>query len=95
MLPFALLLALVWGVSWALFLQFTRLGHFLALKRAWVTVIVGIGADLLIILIFVPFDLWWQIALVIVLSSLAIIYRSLHNELSETEEQLDAYQGAP
>jgi len=47
---FYYLLALVWGGIWAAFLQWTRPGWFLANKRTWLTVVVGVGVDLGIIL---------------------------------------------
>ena len=74
------ILAILWGAVWAIVLQFVPIGQFLASKRKWVTVVVGVGVDLLLALPITPFQYWWPIALIIVLSSLGIIYRSLHNE---------------
>lgn len=92
MLPFALLLAAIWGVIWALILQFTKLGAFLATRRTWFSVVVGVGGDLLIALIITPFDIWWNIVLIVLLSSLGIIYRSLQNELSDQLRAIDIVQ---
>jgi len=46
-------------------------------------VVIGVGVDILIMLLVVPFDVWLEIAAVITASSLGIIWRSLHNELHE------------
>ena len=73
-------LAVFWGFLWAATLQFTRLGQFLARRRAWVTVVVGVGGDLAIALFVVPWDAWWRVALIVVASSAGIIFRSLWNE---------------
>jgi len=40
--------ALCWGILLAVFLQFSRMGRFLAVERTWITVVVGVGVDLLI-----------------------------------------------
>lgn len=86
MLPFWLLIALIWGAIWAAFLQFTVMGRFVANKRTWLSVVIGVGGDLLILLALIPFDVWVIVVSVIALSSVAIIFRSLYNELRETRE---------
>lgn len=71
--------ALIWGILYAIFLQHTRWGQFLAKRRTWITVTIGIGVDLLI-----AFDgTWATVAAVIGLSSLGIVARSLINEERE------------
>ncbi|MEM7347998.1 MAG: hypothetical protein AAF485_27510 [Chloroflexota bacterium] len=69
----------LWGFLWAAILQWTRKGKFLAEERTWLTVVIGIGVDLIIAY---PAN-WWVIAGVIVCSSVGIIWRSLHNELHQ------------
>lgn len=81
------LLALLWGIGWALMLQYHRLGRFLAAERTWITVVVGVGVDLLI---GINAD-WFTICGIVVLSSLGIIARSLINE-SQYEPDLNAYK---
>lgn len=90
---FYYLLALVWGVFWASFLQWTRPGWFLANKRTWLSVVVGVGVDLGIILgiLYVkplsqPLFTWLRIIVVFALSSIPIIVRSIYNELLEQDE---------
>ena len=73
-------LAVLWGAVWAIVLQFTPIGQFIASKHKWVTVVVGVGVDLLLALPITPFEYWWPITVIVFLSSLGIIYRSLHNE---------------
>ena len=89
MLPFWLLIALIWGGIWAAVLQWTVFGRFIAHKRTWLSVVVGIGVDLLILLAIIPFGVWVLVVSVIALSSVAIIFRSLYNELRETREVID------
>jgi len=70
------LVAFSFGIGWAVFLQFARTGQFLAAERTWVTVVVGVGVDLLV---GYQAD-WLTICLIFVVSSLGIITRSLLNE---------------
>lgn len=78
-----LLLAFGWGVAWALVLQATEWGRWLALRRTWITVVVGVGVDLLLLLLVLPFEYWLQVALVVGLSSIGIVTRSLKNEYGD------------
>jgi len=79
-------LGFVWGGLWALFLQCTETGRFLADRRTWITVVVGVGIDLLILLPFMPFAMWLLILAIFTTSSIPIIARSLLNELREVQE---------
>jgi hypothetical protein len=69
-------LAIAWGFAWAVFLQHARLGRFLAEERVWLTVTIGVGADLAI---SYGGD-WWTVCFVIAASSAGLIARSLLNE---------------
>lgn len=89
MLAFAVFLALVWGCVWALFLQCHPLGQFLAIRRTWITVVIGVGGDLLIGLWVLELDQWLMMVAIITASSVGIVSRSLHNELIETRGVLD------
>lgn len=80
MLYFAVILATIWGALWAAYLQFTRYGHYLAVRRTWLTVVIGVGVDLLIALLVIPLESWLPFCLLIFASSLGIIARSLYNE---------------
>jgi len=90
---FPYILALIWGGIWALFLQRSQLGQFLAQKRTWVTVVVGVGVDLVLILVVIPLDLWLRVCMVVVLSSLCIIARSLINEWRELRDLTEGLRG--
>lgn len=79
----ALFLACIWGIAWAIALQFTKWGRWLALRRTWFSVVVGVGVDLLIVAAFLPFEEWLRLVAVIVLSSIGLIFRSLLNEHRE------------
>lgn len=82
-LAICLILAVFWGAFWALFLQCTRPGKFLAAKRAWLAVCVGIGIDLLILLMVLSLTDWLKLCAVIAVSAIGIIFRSLWNEFAE------------
>lgn len=93
-----LVLGFVWGVFLAVFLQFNPLGQFLARCRTWMTVVVGIGGDLLIALwaiyqpeVQTPERAWEVVALIVVMSGLPMMARSLINEHRETRMLLDGY----
>lgn len=79
----ALFLALVWGVLWALFIQWHGWGRWLALKRTWLSVVIGVGVDLVILLLVLEPHVWVSVAVVISASSIGIIVRSLYNEHGE------------
>lgn len=89
-LPFAL--ALIWGIIWALVIQYIPLGQFLARKRTWITVVIGVGVDLLIALLVIDWPSWYKLASIILLSSIGIIIRSLANEYRDIMELLGADQ---
>jgi len=93
MLILALVLGFVWGGIWAAFLQFVPFGRFLAVKRTWLTVVIGIGVDVLIALLVIPWEQWWPFVAIIAVSSVLIIFRSLYNELTETKEIIEAVNG--
>lgn len=92
MVGLGILLGLVWGAIWAAFLQYTNLGAFLAIRRTWITVVIGVGVDLLILLLIVPLSLWWQICWIISASSVFIIGRSLYREYWEEKGVMDVYK---
>ena len=79
----ALCLGAVWGAVWAVVLQHTGWGRWLAVKRTWLTVVVGVGVDLLLLLLVLDWHTWAQAAAIIAVSSLGVIVRSLYNEHRE------------
>jgi hypothetical protein len=93
MTRFAYVLALFWGLLWAALLQWTQFGRWLAIRRTWITVVVGVGIDLLLALPLLPWLYWRRLLVIIALSSLGIIARSLLNELSEERDVIRAARG--
>lgn len=79
----ALFLACFWGLAWAAILQFTSWGRWLALRRTWVSVVIGVGVDLLILGFVLSLADWLQLVAVIGLSSIGLVVRSLYNEHRE------------
>ncbi|MCB0137108.1 MAG: hypothetical protein KDD75_18540 [Caldilineaceae bacterium] len=78
-----LLLAAVWGVVWALFLQYHPWGQWLAVRRTWLTVVAGVGVDLALLATVLDLATWLTVAGVIAASSIGIIARSIANERRE------------
>ncbi len=81
-------LAFIWGGILAAFLQWHPFGKFLALRRTWITVVVGVGVDLLILKVILSRQAWARVIAVISLSSVLIILRSLINELNDNREAM-------
>lgn len=93
MVLFAVILALFWGALWAAFLQCNAWGRYLALRRTWLTVVVGVGIDLLILATVLPLEAWLLMCAVIAASSVGIIARSLYNE-HQDEKAVEEMHGA-
>lgn len=84
------LFALIFGLIYAWFLSFTAFGRWLALKRTWITVVIGVGCDLLLVRPVVRCsDDWHRFLFIIGSSSLPIIARSLLIELTETNNVIN------
>lgn len=82
--------ALSWGALWALALQLTAIGRWIAIRRTWIAVVVGVGGDLIIALAAIPWEYWRDLAIIVACSAIPIVARSLINEHRETQEELDA-----
>ena len=79
--------AVLWGAFVAAFMQFTKMGQFIAAERTWIAVVVGVGGDMLI---GIGAE-WWVMWMIVAFSSLGVIVRSLVNE-HETEPALNRYK---
>lgn len=77
MLPICLLLGLIWGLIWALCLHASPLGRYLVQQQTWLTVVIGVGVDLLILAFALPLETWLLVCAPIAASALGIIGRSL------------------
>lgn len=86
---FSLILATIWGIIWATFLNRTYAGRFMAARLTWLTVVIGIGVDLAIALFIVPLDAWLRVAGIITASSIAIIARSLINQSADHRDLIE------
>lgn len=81
-------IALLWGILWAVFIQYNKLGQFIGEQRTWIAVVIGVGVDLLIGIA----ALWWHLWLIIAFSSVGIIIRSLLNEKREADPAVNRYK---
>jgi len=88
-----LLLALIWGFVLAPLLQYVPLGRFLAARRTWITVVIGVGVDLALLALVLAPDTWLLIAAVVGLSSIGIIRRSLVKEYEDHNALLNRKGG--
>lgn len=90
---YALILALVWGVFWAGVLEYVPLGRFLALRRTWLTVVIGVGIDVLIMLTVLDPGAVAAVLAVLAASSAGIIARSIANEWREEHALMEVVNG--
>lgn len=93
MVTFVLVLAAIWGVGWALFLEYVPLGRWLAARRTWLTVVIGVGVDLGLVALVLPFEYWWPVAAVVAVSSVGVIARSIVIEMREWAELMEQEYG--
>lgn len=77
------LLAVCWGIVWACVLQFTSWGRWAAIKRTWLTVVVGVVGTFLCGLVVFDWLTLFQVGSLFALSGIGIIARSLYNEMRE------------
>ncbi len=83
---FALILALAWGIALALALQRIEFLRWMADKRTWILVVIGVAVDLALAWLIVPFEWWWRVAAIIGASSVGLIGRSIYLERAEWTE---------
>ena len=83
-LALALVLAAVWGFAWAWLLN-TEPGLWLARRRTWITVVIGVGVDLLILPLVLGLMEWLFVAAIIAASSIGIVIRSWNHEHHDEE----------
>lgn len=82
----AVIVAALWGAMWAAFIQFNYHGRFLAARLTWLSVVIGIGVDLLILALVIPIDALIAVVAIIGASSLPIIARSLINDSMDSRK---------
>jgi hypothetical protein len=76
---FGILSGLGWGIAYAAFLQFTDIGRYIVERVTWLSVVIGIGGDLLIAGLFVGWPVVLAVGAIIGASSIGIVARSLIN----------------
>lgn len=79
---FGIVLAAVWGTGYALFLQ-TYPGRFLAARLTWLSVVIGIGVDLVIAAVAIGLETALLVGGLIALSAVPIVVRSFVNEMRD------------
>ncbi len=82
-------LALIWGLLWALVLEYVPLGRFLAARRSWLAVVIGIAGDLLLLRPVLSLSSWVRVAGVLAASSVGMILRGLAHEWRDHQEVLN------
>lgn len=88
----AAVLGALWGLIWALALQ-TRPGRFIASRHTWLAVVIGVGGDLLVLLVALSLETWLAVSLVVAVSSAPIILRSLYNEWQDHIDLMGVLRG--
>jgi len=83
-----LFLALFWGIAYAIALERISFMRWLVDKRTWIVVVAGVGMDLILIKLIIPWEWWVWMAIVVALSAVGIIGRSLYLEHEEWMELL-------
>ena len=78
-----IVLGLLWGIGYAVFLQWVPLGRYIVARVTWLAVIIGVGVDLLIAGPFIGWPVMLFVGSIVAASSVAIIVRSLLNDHAE------------
>lgn len=94
MLPFVLVLALIWGIGFALFLHYVPIGRFMVRRHTWLTLVIGIGVDLALMWMILPLPYWLVMAGILAASSIGMIGHSLAMESEESEQLLEVLRNA-
>lgn len=79
----SVVLSVVWGFVWAYVLDHSEWWRWAVVKRTWLTVVIGVGANCAILFVVLP---WYYAVVVLVVfasSSIGIINRSLNIERKE------------
>lgn len=81
----ALILVVIWGALYVLFLQRTQAGRFLAARLTRLSVVISNGVNIVLCRLFVSGEEWLLLAGVFALSGMPVIAHSLSNELRDTQ----------
>ena len=91
---YGLLLAFLWGLVWASALEWAPWGRYLAARRTWLAVVVGVGVDLALLATMLELGAWLVVCEVIGLSAVGMVLRSVVNEWRDHEALLRRSGGA-
>lgn len=83
-------LALFWGLVWAVMLWGTGWGRFLRQRRTWLTVVMGVGGDLMIAGLVLELRAWLLVWGIVGLSAVGIVGFCLEQEYREHRDEMDA-----
>ncbi len=89
------ILAGFWGTAFAVWLQRTKAGAFIAARYTWLSVVIGVGVDMLIALIVIEAHIWVVLIGLFAASGTPIVIRSLLNEHRLQQEVIDAQTTGP
>ena len=80
-------LALIWGLLWALVLEYVPLGRFLAARRSWLAVVIGVAVDLLLLRPVLSLGSWLRVTGVLAASSVGMILLLIENTVADDVEE--------
>ena len=89
MLLSACLVGALWGVGYGMFLWLSPVGRWLRLRRTWLSVVIGVGMDLLIVLMAVDVAAWLVMVGVVASSGLGVVAMALGGEYEDHRELMD------
>lgn len=91
-IEFVFLLAFVWGLAVAMFIQFTVIGDFLSKKMSWFLTALGCGGDVLLLLLLTNeagMAAWWHFVAILFVSSIPVSFRGTLELLNYTKREMD------
>lgn len=80
--------AFFWGLGWSWVLWDTAWGRFIRLRRTWLSVVVGVGVDLLLMGVVLGLREWLWVVGIVALSAVGIVGRCLEAEFEEHQEAM-------
>jgi hypothetical protein len=89
----AIILGGIWGALWGLYKHLHPFGRYLATRRTWVSVTIGVAVTLLITLIILPVNLWVRVVIIFAAASAGPIITSLLDELNDEQAIRDVVDG--
>lgn len=88
------LLALLWGLVWAGVLWGTGWGRWVRLRRTWLSVVIGVGGDLLVMGLVMGLEVWLAAWLIVAASAVGIVGLCWVGEYREHREEMASFDSA-